>query len=88
MEEKKITLFNLSFIPYHGLVCTPAALYLMQSLLAQGYSFLEALFFCFCLLSVIIFIPTSVWLFFRQKILRHTRQTKRKWLLKYVDFSD
>ena len=88
MEEKKIKLFNIFLFPYAGLICTPAASYLMRNLLTQGYSFLDALFFCFCLLSVMILIPTLFWLIFRQKVLLSMRTTKNKWLLKYVDFSD
>lgn len=88
MQEKKIKLFNIFLFPYAGLICTPAASYLMRNLLTQDYSFLEALFFSFCLVLVMILIPTLLWLTFRQKILQQVRQTKRKWLLKYVDFSD
>ena len=88
MQEKKIKLFNIFLFPYAGLICTPAASYLMRNLLTQDYSFLEALFFSFCLVLVMILIPTLLWLTFRQKILQQVMLTKRKWLLKYVDFSD
>lgn len=88
MHEKKIKLFNIFLFPYAGLICTPAASYLMRNLLTQEYSFMEALFFGFCLVSLLILIPTLLWTVFRQKILRKVRQTERKWLLKYVDLSD